>query len=126
MNYYGAKELAAAFRTVRKHTIQIAEDIPENQYEFRAAPETRTVARTLVHIAISPRFQLQMQRSGTYDWRQLDLPAFFQELIAEESKPRTKAEILALLKSGGDEFAAFLEGLSESFLAEPVLMPSGP
>ena len=29
MNYYGAKELAESFRTVRKNTIQVAEDIPE-------------------------------------------------------------------------------------------------
>ena len=29
MNYYGAKELANSFRTVRKNTIQTAEDIPE-------------------------------------------------------------------------------------------------
>ena len=29
MNYYGAKELTASFRTVRQNTIQAAEDIPE-------------------------------------------------------------------------------------------------
>ena len=28
MTYYGAKELAESFRTVRKNTIQVAEDIP--------------------------------------------------------------------------------------------------
>ena len=43
MNYYGGKELAASFRTVRKNTIVIAEEIPEQHYGFRAAPETRTV-----------------------------------------------------------------------------------
>ena len=36
MNYYGSKELADAFRTVRKNTIQIAEDIPEDKYDFKA------------------------------------------------------------------------------------------
>ena len=36
MTYYGGKELAAAFRTVRKNTIQIAEDIPEDKYDFQA------------------------------------------------------------------------------------------
>ena len=46
-------------------------------------------------------------------------------MLAEEAKPRTKAEILALLKSNGEKFAAYLEGLSESFLAEPVAMPPG-
>ncbi len=36
---YGGKELASAFRTVRKNTIQVAEDIPESQYGHVAAPE---------------------------------------------------------------------------------------
>ena len=35
MTYYGAKELAASFRTVRKNTIAIAQDIPEEKYSFR-------------------------------------------------------------------------------------------
>ena len=34
---YGAAELANSFRTVRKNTIQVAEDIPETQYGFVAA-----------------------------------------------------------------------------------------
>jgi uncharacterized damage-inducible protein DinB len=55
MTYYGGKELAAAFRTVRKNTIQIAEDIPDNKYDFKAAPDARSIAQTLVHMAMSPR-----------------------------------------------------------------------
>ena len=39
MTYYGGKELAASFRTVRNNTIKIAEEIPENKYDFRAAPD---------------------------------------------------------------------------------------
>jgi len=44
---YGGKELASAFRTVRKNTIQVAEDIPESKYGFVAATEVRSVARML-------------------------------------------------------------------------------
>ena len=56
MNYYGAKELAASFRTVRQNTIQAAEDIgPEEQYGFTAAEGTRSIAQALVHIALSSR-----------------------------------------------------------------------
>ena len=32
MNYYGAKELAASFRTVRKNTLAIAEELPAEAY----------------------------------------------------------------------------------------------
>ena len=55
MNYYGAKELANSFRTVRTNTIHTAEDIPESQYGFTAAEGTRSIATTLVHIALSPQ-----------------------------------------------------------------------
>ena len=41
------------------------------------------------------------------------------------AKPRTKAETIAYLKSQGEAFASFLEGLSDDFLAESVAMPPG-
>ena len=53
MTAFGGKELANAFRTVRKNTVQVAEDIPESQYGHVAAPDCRTVGRMLAHIAIS-------------------------------------------------------------------------
>ncbi len=56
MTYYGGKELAAAFRTVRKNTIQIAEDIPEDKYTFKPSPESRSVGQTLAHIATATTF----------------------------------------------------------------------
>src|SRR5713226_4596583 len=55
MTSYGGKELASAFRTVRKNTLQVAEDIPESKYGFVAAPEVRSVGRMLTHIAIATR-----------------------------------------------------------------------
>ena len=51
MTYYGGKDLANAFRTVRKNTIQIAEDIPEDKYDFKPTPESRSIKQTLAHIA---------------------------------------------------------------------------
>src|SRR5208282_1983513 len=55
MNSYGGKELAAAFRTVRKNTIQVAEDLPESKYDFVAARDARSVAQMLTPIAIATR-----------------------------------------------------------------------
>ena len=125
MTYYGAKDLAAAFRTVRGNTIQIAEEIPENKYDFRPAGESRTVGQTLTHIAFSSGIQHHIQGTKVTDLKNVNFPELHGKAVAEESKPRTKAEIIALLKSEGESFAAFLEGLSESFLAERVAMPQG-
>lgn len=125
MTYYGGKELAASFRTVRDNTLKIAEEIPENKYDFRAAPETRTISQTLTHIAIGPWFQHHIQSNKITDLKMVNFPALVQQFGAEEAKPRNKAEIIAFLKAEGEKFASFLDGLSDSFLAEPVTMPPG-
>ena len=125
MTYYGGKDLAAAFRTVRENTIKIAEEVPEDKYGFKPAPDCRSIGQTLVHIAMGPGFQQHIQGNKISDLKTVNFPVLFQRVVAEESKTRTKAEIVALLKAEGDQFAAFMEGLSEAFLAEQVAMPPG-
>jgi uncharacterized damage-inducible protein DinB len=125
MTYYGGKELAAAFRTVRDNTIKIAEEIPENKYSFKPAPDCRSVGQTLVHIALGPGFQQHVQGNKISDLKTVNFPELFQKFTVEEAKPRNKAETVAFLKSEGDKFASYLEGLSDSFLAEHVTMPPG-
>lgn len=41
MNLYEARQLADSMRVVRKNTIAITEDIPEAQYDYRPARDTR-------------------------------------------------------------------------------------
>lgn len=126
MTYYTARDLAESLRTVRKNTIRIAEDIPEAQYGFRPAPETRSVAQWLVHIALGARFQQQIhqtERRTTLEG--FNFPAFMQQVMQEEQKPRTKAQIIEMLTRDGAALASWIEGLSESFLAELVAMPPG-
>ena len=126
MTYYGPKELAASFRTVRNNTIQIAEEIPEDKYSFRAAPGSRSVAETLVHIAVMPRLQAQIHIT---DHRStlagFDFFSVMGGLIAQEKTPRTKAQILDLLRTEGENYAKILEATSEAFLAEQVQYPEG-
>jgi uncharacterized damage-inducible protein DinB len=127
MTYYGGKDLAASFRTVRANTIKIAEDIPESQYSFKAAPDIRSIGTLLVHIGLGPTFQTFMHQNKIDDLTKANLAERMAELMAkvsgEEAKPRSKAEIIGFLKSEGETFAAYLEGLPESFLAEQVKMP---
>ncbi|MGA8013955.1 MAG: DinB family protein [Candidatus Acidiferrales bacterium] len=125
MNYYGGKEMAASFRTVRKNTIQIATDIPEAKYDFKATPDTRTIAQTLAHIAYGSDFALHIHGNKIADLSNVNFPELFQKIFAEESKRRTKSELIALLQAQGDKFASYLEGLPESFLAETMAMPPG-
>ncbi len=126
MNYYGAKQLAASFRTVRQNTITIATEIPEEQYGFRVTPENRSVAQTLVHIAVAPRLQEAIHRSQQLTTLEgFDFFALMGAIIAEEQVPRTKAEIITLLTDSGESYAAWMEGLSDEFLGESITYPQG-
>lgn len=125
MSAYGGKELANAFRTVRKNTIQVAQDIPEDKYGFVAAPEVRTVGRMLTHIAIGTRFSEEIDKKRLTTLVGLDFFGIIDRFNAEEAKPRSKAEILELLRTEGDKFSAWLETLTPEFLAETVTEPDG-
>ena len=125
MTYYDGRNLAAAFRTVRKNTMQIGEEIPEDKYGFRPSKDSRSVGQTLTHIAFGPTFQMEVHSNHVDDLTKVDFDGITRRLQAEEAKPRTKAEVLALLSAEGDRFASYLESLSEPFLAEPVRMPPG-
>jgi uncharacterized damage-inducible protein DinB len=125
MNYYGSKELADSFRTVRKNTIQIAEDIPEDKYDFKPSPQSRTVAQLLVHIGVSTMFPTVVHGGKISDMNKVDFQELFGTVGAEEAKPRDKAAILALLKTEGDKFAGLLETFTDPFLGEVLQMRPG-
>jgi len=126
MNLYGPKQLADSMRTVRKNTILIADDIPEKDYGYRATPESHSVAETLIHIAILSRADHILHEEESVS----SLEGFnFGELIkkseAQEKQPRTKSEIIALLRTEGDRWCQWVEGLPEARLAEEVRQPGG-
>jgi len=126
MTYYGPKELAAAYRTVRNNTIKIAEEIPEAHYGYRVTPESRSVAETLVHIAVGARLQEQVhivERRSTLEG--FDFFGFMAQQIAEEKAPRSKRQVLELLRAEGEKFARTLEEFPEDLLAERVGYPQG-
>jgi uncharacterized damage-inducible protein DinB len=126
MNYYAAKELAESFRTVRKNTLVIAQDLPEEKYGFRPAPDTRSVAELLAHVALAHNFQYQIhavERRTTLVG--FDFPSIMRRLASEEKEPRSKEQILDMLRFSGEKWAGFLDGLPTDFLAQQVQMPQG-
>jgi uncharacterized damage-inducible protein DinB len=123
---YGGRELAKAFRTVRGNTVQIAEDIPEDQYDFEAAPGTHSVRTQLNHIAFAPMLYENMHREQRVTTlKGYDFGAAIRRSAEREREPRTKAQIVDLLKSEGDRFAVWLESLSPEFLGETFTDPAG-
>ena len=126
MNLYGPKQLADSMRTVRKNTILIAEDIPENSYGYRPAPDSRSVAETLVHIAslsYFDRFIHEQEHLSSLEG--FDFSSIFKKAEIEEKRPRTKEQIVDLLRVEGEGWSQWVENLPETLLAEQVRMPGG-
>ena len=126
MARYSAQELARAFRRVRANTIQVAEDIPGDGYGFSATPDTRSVEKVLVHIAVSPRMQETIHGERVMDFSTLDVRALFAGILSVEAESRTKGEVLDLLRGEGERFGSFLDGLDDATLDEHVRTPGDP
>ena len=126
MTYYGAKEIAESFRTVRRNTIQVAEDIPEDKYSYRAAPDTMSVGEMLAHLAVMPHwaqqcFFVENKTNVTMD----DFGRWMGELNGKGKALASKAAIVDALKNEGEAFAKQLEGMSEAQLAQSITAPNG-
>jgi uncharacterized damage-inducible protein DinB len=125
MQAYSSKDLARAFRTVRANTIQIAEEIPEEKYGFRAAEGTRTVAETLAHIATTTGWPQALHGPRLTAVNFELFMGEMQKATAAAAALTTKAKILEALRTEGEKFAAFLDGVPDEALAESVHYPAG-
>ena len=126
MEVYGQKQLIEGMRTVRKNTIQIAEDIPEQDYGNRASSTSRSVAETLVHIAVLSRLaRLLHEERRVSTIEGFDFSELIERSELEEKKTRSKREIIELLRTEGESWFNWLESLSNEFLAEEVGQPGG-
>jgi hypothetical protein len=88
----GGNELAASFLTVRANTIQIAEEIPESNDDFSAAPGCRSVGRTLAHIAIASGFQMHTHSSTIDDLKSTrrTLTRKFQDRMVQNQQAQSQ------------------------------------
>ena len=126
MQLYGQKQLADSIRTVRKNTILIAEDIPEEQYSYRPSADCRSVAETLTHIAVVSRLDRVLhQEEHVQTLEGFDFGKLIKRSEVEEKKSQSKAEIIEWLRASGETWAQWVEGVPEEVLAEQVRQPGG-
>ena len=100
---YTSADLARSFRTVRKNTLLIAQDIPEDKWSFHAAPGSRTIAELFAHVAALTRTPQQLH-------------------LVDEKTFITPDEFRAL-EDNGEDFARRLEALTPAQLSAAVNFP---
>ncbi len=121
---YSGQDLAASFRTVRKNTIQIAEDIPDSQYGFRAAEGTMSVVEMLAHLAAATHWAerlhlIDRKHEVSYE----DFVAYNTEAQAMAATLTTKREVIDALVARGESFASKISMLGDEDLNETVTFP---
>jgi uncharacterized damage-inducible protein DinB len=79
----------------------------------------------LAHVAISTRSWQEIHKKRLTTLVGLDFFSMMDRFNAEEAKTRSKAEILDLLRSEGEQFAVWMETLTPEILAETVTEPDG-
>ena len=125
MTSYCTKDMADSFRTVRKNTILVAQDIPEDKYDYRAAEGVMSVAEMLAHLASSTYWAEQLhfaeqKREVAFE----DFARYMGRVAAMEKELTTKPQIVDALKTQGEHFAHFLNALTDEQLAEHVSFPA--
>lgn len=124
MTYYSGKDLARSFRTVRRNTIQIASEIPEDQYGHRATPETRSVLETLQHITANPTWQHKLHGHDRKSFVAFeDFMSYIGAATQYGATLATKDAVLKALETDGETFASFLDSLGDDALGQMVSFP---
>ena len=92
--------------------IEMAEDFPEDKYDFKPTPEVRSFAEQLLHVAGSPYFFIAVckgERRGEEDF--------------SGEKYKTKAEVVAALKKAAQAGADFIREQGDAGLNKPAKLP---
>src|SRR5260370_7793216 len=100
MHLYGPKQLADSIRTVRKNTILIAEDIPEEQYGYRPTADSRSVAENLIHIAMVSRLdRILHEEEHVATLERFDFGKFLKRSEGEQTNSSSNDWLIQLLPS---------------------------
>lgn len=92
-------ELLATWNYVGRKLVAMAEDFPESKYEFKPAPQSRTFAAQLLHVA-GTNYAYVNALSG-------------KKMGPDDNDPsrsvyKTKADVVAVLKKSFDDGAALI------------------
>jgi uncharacterized damage-inducible protein DinB len=107
-----AAELLREWNAIGRKLIEMAEDFPEEKYDYKPTPEVRSFAEHLLHTAGSNFLFVHAER---------------HEPLGPEDLPRetykTKADIVAVLKKSFAEGATLIQQAGDNRILEPLKHP---
>jgi hypothetical protein len=100
--------LIARWQEIGGKTTELAEEFPEDRYEYRPAPPVRSFAEQLRHVAFWNEYAAESLRGGNPDGSANELPA---------AKFPTKRAVVSALR---DSFERLSEAAASSGSGDPV------
>ncbi len=110
-----AEEALAAWNEIGRKLIAMAEDFPEDKYDFKPNPQVRTFAEQLLHVAGANYFFTDPVQ-GKKPNQPEDLP---------RDKYKTKADVVAAVKKSFADGAAVIKEKGDAGMAQTVKHPFG-
>jgi hypothetical protein len=104
-----AKSLRGHFTSLNKRLLDMAEDFPEDKYDFRLKPEMRTFGAVVVHVASGNIYAAKAGRGENVNWDELDPKDY-----------KTKAAVVALLKKSIADADGTLKALPDGSFAKTI------
>jgi uncharacterized damage-inducible protein DinB len=107
-----AAEVLQQWNRIGQRLIDMAEDFPEDKYDYKPTPEVRSFAEQLLHVAAANYAFIRAARGE----------ARSAEHFSRETY-KTKADIVALLKKSYAEGAALIERAGDAGMSQPLKHP---
>jgi len=111
-----AQEALAAWNSIGRKLIAMAEDFPEDKYDFKPKPEVRTFAEQLLHVAGTNYVLLSAIKGSQIGPGTEDPP---------RQNYKTKADVVALLKKSVEDGVALINAKGDAGMGKPVKFPYG-
>ena len=111
-----AQEALLAWSSIGRKLIVMAEDFPEDKYDFKPRPEVRSFAEQLLHIAGTNYVLISAVKGSQVGPGTEDPP---------RQNYKTKADIVAFLKKSVEDGAGLIKEKGDAGMAQPVKFPYG-
>jgi len=111
-----ADEIIASWNDVGRKVIAMAEDWPEDKYEYKPNPEVRSFAGQVLHVAGGNYLFIKAVRGEKWGMEDGDPP---------RDKYKTKAQVVAFLKQSFADVTALIKQEGDAGLAKTMKYPFG-
>jgi uncharacterized damage-inducible protein DinB len=109
-------EALSVWNGIGRKLITMAEDFPEDKYDFKPQPQVRTFAEQLLHVA-GTNYVLLSAVKGSQMGPGTEDP--------DRKTYKTKTDVVALLKKSVDDGAAMIKEIGDAGMSKTVKYPYG-